>query len=386
MNKWNINTKYILQLFLFISINAMFILKYAPRYSLNPYLILTGYCIAIYALLYLYKKYNALGSEKLFRFFYWIFIILVITGITGLLIMINPYSIRVDRWSALTFFWDSVFKGQYPYGTHTHISSTNFASPFPLWHLISLPFYLLKDVGIELIFFLLILALTLKRYFISYRKSLFFLLLLCSSPCYWWEISARSDSLSNGLLVFILILWYHKNNYSLSNNFYLTILLCGSIAATRMTAIIPLALFFLQPYLQLSVRQKIMFPLMVLIIATFYFLPFIFWDTKTWIFFSRNPFMSQTANGNIYVLIFMLIIGIILAIRWKKITDYFGFTAIFITIFILLAQLVRIYNAGEGTLFSDAISDISYFNLALPYCIYFLTSELNLTKTVNKIN
>jgi len=366
------------QFVMFLFVNSLFLLKYLPRYSATPFLLSALYIAFIFVIFVLYSKYHIHGSEKLFRVLYWILLAIAVVAIIGMLKIVDPYTIRVDRWSALTFFWDSVFQGKYPYATHTHVSSTNFASPFPLWHLISLPFYFLGDVGIEIIFFLLLLAFTLKYYFSSYSKSFFFLILLLISPAYWWEVSVRSDSLSNALLVFIIILWFAKNNRNLSNSFILSIFICGAIASTRLSAILPLALFFFHPYLQLSLKQKIIFPLSVSIIVLICFSPFIFWDTDTWIFFSRNPFMSQTGNGNIYVLLLMIVLGVVLSLRWKTMMQFYGITSFFIFIFILSSQLIRIFNAGEGNLFSDAISDISYFNLVLPYCIVYLTTNLKL--------
>lgn len=373
------SNKYI-QIVLFIIINSLFILKYSPRYGLNPYLLSVAFIVVILIYLFLYHKIANELSEKIFRLLFWVMLAGTIIVIVFLFKHIDPYTIRVDRWSALTFFWDSVFKGQYPYITHTHVCTTNFASPFPVWHVISLPFYLLGDVGIEIIFFLLLLAVVVKYYFSSYRKSFFFISLLLISPAYWWEVSARSDSLSNGLLVFMIILYLIKTNRTLINNFKLLIVICGLIAATRFTAIIPLALFLFQPYLKLSTNRKIIFPFAILGIAFIAFCPFIFWDIETWIFFTRNPFMSQTANGNLYVFLFMFLIGITSALTWKSTQQFFNITSLFIFFFILIAQLARIYNAGEGNLFSDAISDISYFNLSLPYCLAVLTTTFGSNK------
>ena len=367
--------KGLIQLVLFLTINALYILKYVSRTAYNPYLALSVYLIFFFLILGVYLKTDKI-SERTYKYTYIGLIILMVAAISALLILINPYSIRVDRWSALTFFWDSIFQGKYPYGTHTHISPTNFASPFPLWHLISLAFYLLKDVGTELIFFLVFLAFAIKYYFSSYRKSLFFILLLCISPAYWWEIAVRSDGLNNAWLVFIIVLWFVKTKRNLSDNFFAGILICGIIASTRLSALLPLAIFFFQPYLKLTIKQKIIFPILVFCVALCSFLPFIFWDTENWIFFSRNPFMSQTGNGNIYTLIIMFFIGIVLALQWKDIKQFFFVTSIFILLFMLSAQIMRIINAGEGNLFSDAICDISYFNLSLPYFLAYLTSDI----------
>lgn len=361
------------QLLLFLTVNALFILKYFDRAGINPYISLSVYVVFIISFIFLYQRLSSKISEKIYKSIFFLLIIAIIIAIVTLFIAIDPYTIRVDRWSALSFFWDNIFRGDYPYAAHTHVSKGNFASPFPLWHLISLPFYLLGDVGLGIIFFLILLCFTLKYYFNSYQEALFFLLLLSLSPGYWWEVSARSDSLSNALLVFMIILWFSKTKRTLSNNLLLSIIICGSIAATRMSAIIPLAIFFFRPYLNLTTKQKFIFPIASLLVALLYFLPFIFWDTENWVFFSRNPFMSQTGNGNIYILAFMLILGIIASLNWKNELHYLWVTSIFIFLFILSNQIFQIINAGQGNLFSDGVSDISYFNLSLPYCLAFLT-------------
>jgi len=382
-NSWlKIITNTYLHLLLFVSINAIFIFKYLPRYNINPYISLFLYFIFIFAGLNIYNKYISTFSEKTLKYIYLSIISLTIVFIAVSLILIDPYSIRVDRWSALSFFWDSVFTGIYPYGTHTHVSETNFASPFPVWHLINLPFYLLKDVGISIIFFFSLFSFAIYKYFESYRKALLVIILLLISPAYWWEILVRSDGLSNALLVMILILWYTKNNKSISKNFTISILICGLIAATRFTALLPLALFFFQPYIKLPIKQKIILPLSALLIATLAFLPFILWNTETWVFFSRNPFMSQTYNGDWRILLVMVFVGIFMALNWKTIEEFFATTGIFITVFILLNQLIRLSKYEGANFFSDAVVDVSYFTLAIPYIIILIAIKYSSHKII----
>lgn len=369
-----------IQILLFISINSIFIFKYIPRYDINPYVVFFGYIVFLFTGLKFYIKFTILFSEKQLKYFYFSIISLTVIFIAISLILIDPYTIRVDRWSALSFFWDSVFSGVYPYGTHTHVSDTNFASPFPIWHLINLPFYLLKDVGLSIIFFLCLFSYAIYEYFQSYQKALLVIILLLISPAYWWEILVRSDGLSNALLVMMIILWYSKSNKSLSNNIYISILICGLIAATRFTALLPLALFFFKPYLKLDLKNKIIFPFVVLLIAFIAFVPFIFWDTENWVFFSRNPFMSQTYNGDFMVMLMMVFMGIVMSLNWKTIEQFFATTAIFIFLFILFNQLVRLSHFPEANFFSDAVVDVSYFTLALPYIILLISSKYSASK------
>lgn len=370
IQKADITRPYILQILLYLFINGLFILKYFPRAGISSPIILIAYCLCFTVSIYLYNSYFRKVSEKVLKVAFWSILVLMILLIIGLLNKIDPYSVRVDRWSAVSYFLDYLFQGKYPYLAHTHVSATNFPSPFPIWHIINIPFYLLGDVGIGLIFFLSLTAITVHYFFDSYRKSLFFLLLLCTAPAYWWEVAVRSDSLNNALLVFVFILWYQKKKLSLSTNYWMAVIACGLIASTRFSAILPLALFFFKPFIQLPIRQRIGFPLAILGIALLSFIPFIFWDTTNWIFFSRNPFMSQSSVGNPYLLIGMIILGYLMAYHWKNMTQFLNTTAIFIFIFVLSAQISLMLVRGvNGSIFTDSLYDVSYFSLALPYSL-----------------
>jgi hypothetical protein len=335
----------------------------------------------VFFTVYVYFSLSDKVSEKLYKIAFMSLLVLTLAAIIGLLIKINPYSVRVDRWSAVSFFLDYLFQGKYPYLAHTHVSTTNFPSPFPIWHIINIPFYLLGDVGIGLIFFLLLTITTIHYFFESYRKSFFFLLLLCISPAYWWEIAVRSDSLSNALLVFVFILWFKKRDYSISTSFWLVVAACGLIASTRLSALLPIALYFFKPFIQLQWKLKILFLASTLCVTIATFTPFILWDTRSWIFFHRNPFMSQASIGNSYLLLAMVLLGCILAMRIKTISSFFNSASIFIFIFVLSAQISLIITKGiHGSIFTDSLYDVSYFTLILPYTlmsIVFVNNKQN---------
>ena len=385
--KTRFHKSYFIQILIYLFINGLFIFKYFPRVGASSSIIFAFFTTFLFFAVYIFKFYSYKVSEKTFKIAFWSLLILMILIIIWLLIKIYPYSVRVDRWSAVSFFLDNLFQGKYPYLAHTHVSESNFASPFPVWHILNIPFYLLGDVGIGLIFFLLLTAITIQYFFPSYRKSFFFLLLLCISPAYWWEVAVRSDSLSNALLVFVFILWFQKKNYSLSTNFWLAAIACGLIASTRLSAILPLALYFFKPFIQLPWKQKIGFSLAVFGIAVLTFLPFIFWDTTNWIFFSRNPFMSQSSIGNPYLLILLILFGGWLAFKWKNEQQFFWIVSLFIFVFVLLSQLSLIYTRGiQGTVFTDSLYDISYFTLALPYCLGFISNSLNKNEKKNDVS
>lgn len=360
---------WLVQVLIFFAVNTLFILKYVARTSVHPLIALGFYAVFIFVVYLFLQKFLNKMSVKVFKVLFWTLLILMIVAISLVLVKVDPYSIRVDRWSALSFFWDSVFQGKYPYATHTHVSVTNFPSPFPFWHLISLPFYLMGDVGIGIIAFLVLVSLTVKYYFQSFKHAFIFLLILALSPGYWWEVFARSDSLSNAFFVFSIILWALKTNKSVLNNFAGAMLVAGLIAATRFTALLPVALFIFPSFLQLTLKKKILFLIGAFLVAFIAFSPFVFWDTETWIFFKRNPFMSQTKNGSFPVFLVMIVLGVLLSLTWKKRFQYFFVTSLFVFVFILSTQIVIYYQGNVGTFFEGSMVDLSYFNLALPYCL-----------------
>ena len=377
MQSFKLSKVTILPSILYLFVNSIFIFKYTQRIGLNEYLLLSLYTLALVLVYIVFLYLRDKKSIQFFKIAYWIIIILICSGIIFFLITVDRNTIRVDRWSALTYFWDYFFQGKYPYSTHTHFGLTNHPSPFPFWQFLNLPFYLLGDVGLGLIFFLVLTSIVVQKYFSSYKRSFYFFCLLLFSPAYWWEVMVRSDSLNNALLVFMLILWFEKSKRTLSNNFVLIAIICGLVATTRLTAILPLAIYFFRPYLNLKLKQKILFPALVLTVSFLIFSPFIFWDTNTWIFFSRNPFMNQADKGYFSILIFTMVIGVFMALRWKTIEQFFYYASLFIFIFIFCSQFGLFIRSDFNPEFiSGSICDISYFNLFLPYCLASISGKI----------
>jgi hypothetical protein len=374
----HLNKSRLVQLILYVFVNVLFILKYSPRAGIDPVLSSVVYVFLIASFYFILNKFTRHLKDQSFKLPLFIFTVLTITIIILILQIIEPLSVRVDRWSAVTYFLDSLFKGEYPYATSTHVSTSNYPSPFPIWYVINLPFYIMGDVGYGLIVFIGIMLITFYTFTKSYKSTTIFLALLFLSPAYWWEIAVRSDSLSNGIFVLCIILLYHKRKLSIENNLYLTAIISGIIASTRLSAILPIALYLFPSWLKISLNKKFFFIVLVVGFVFLIFSPFIFWNTESWIFFERNPFMSQSSVGNPLVLAVMVVLGIFMAFKWKNINQFLNITSIFIFIFIFISQLSLILTKGiSESFFTDSILDISYFSLLLPYCIAFLANNLS---------
>ena len=356
-----------------LATNLFFVCKYIPRVGINPTIAAMVYGVAFCGGVWLYKQFVEKHiSERFSQVSSILLTIGLLAAIAGSIILIDPYTIRVDRWSATTFFLDALRDGIYPYGVHTHVSETNFPSPFPLWQYLNIPFWLIGDVGWIQAFFLPVFLICVYVYFRSWHAVMNALLLLYLSPAYWWEIATRSDSLSNAFLVCSLVLLLETHTIKMDKHWWLMAIIAGCLASTRLSAIIPIALYLFKPWLEADWKIKIGFVAIAATILFCAFAPYIFWDTESWIFFRRNPFMSQTSPGNPWILGIMILIAI--GIAYKKQTFYYYAytTSVFMFAFMLFTQLGVIYRSAEPVTLFDICCDISYFTLALPYAIIAL--------------
>ena len=357
-----------------LATNIFFIGKYFPRAGLNPVISAIVYGAVITGLAFLYKKrIAALISTRVACGLSVILTVGILLFIALAIRFIEPYSLQVDRWSATTFFLDGLVQGIYPYGIHTHAAETNFPSPFPLWHYLNIPFWLIGDVGWIQAFFILVFLGAVYYCFRSWHTVLGTLLLLYISPSYWWELAVRSDSLSNAFLVCACILFIQRFPLKMDRQWWLLAILSGCLASTRLSAIIPMALYLFYPWLQANWKVQIGFIGIAIGIIAFFFSPYIFWDTENWVFFQRNPFMSQTSPGSPWILGIMVLIAIAIAYKKKTFYYYLSTTSLFLFAFMLFTQLGVIYRSPEPVTLFDVCCDISYFTLAIPYAILGLT-------------
>lgn len=355
--------------------NAAFVWKYSARTSFSPLL-----CTGLYALFLLSIALfceRKLFSPKTARCITLALLAVAFAGIAVLLMRIDPLSVNVDRWSATTYWLDALFQGIYPYGVHTHVCETNFPSPLPLWHYLNLPFWLLGDVGLGLFVFLAMFVAAVFWFTRSWRQTSVALLLLVASPAYWWEVLVRSDGLSNALLVFCLILLMEKKGITPQRHWLLCAVICALTALTRLSAIIPMALYVAKDYLKSPLSRQVAIALTVIVIVFAFFAPFIFWDTDSWVFFHRNPFMSQTSTGSPWILLFMAAFALWLIWSYNRsFSRFVRSTAWFMFGFFLLSIVYNhfAYNANVSP-FDDADFDISYLTLSLPYCLFAIATR-----------
>lgn len=368
------------QLF-FLFVNGLFILKYVSRINVNPILILIAYIFTMLLLFFITNKHFVKLNEKTGKKIYWIIVSFIIFGILILHKIVDPITIQVDRWSAIHNFIYTLFQGEYPYLAKTHLGG--YGSPFPFWQFLHIPFYILGDVGLGMLFMIILLSVSLKLILRNYNNALLYLLMLIASPAFWYEVLVRSDLLYNFMLCFLVIVFINRKNITINKNSYLLGVLCGLILSTRLSVIIPFAIYLLPDFWHSGIKKQVKFLLTGFFSFILTFLPLLIWDFDSLIFFKFNPFILQSRQGSILEIIVLIIMIIFFGFRWKSnFTKQFSYTSIVIVFFVVITFMHRMISDNFSNGLFSSRYDLTYFNMALPFIIYSISVHYKDTTTL----
>jgi hypothetical protein len=366
-----LNKYLIINFFIYVFVNSLFLFKYATRINFfSPEIIFVSYLFFI-SVFFLLCNHITIHSnfQKVLLVFLLVFISILIVFIQN---KINPANINVDRWSAINNFILNLLHGISPYSAQTHLGG--YGSPFPVWQIFHLPFFLLGDIALAMVFCFLCFIITIKWFTDSNKVALSSLFMLILSPAFWYEVFVRSDLMYNFLCVLIALLIIRKLNINIQSNAVKLGIICGFFLSTRFSIFIPFALYFFYEFKSINFKKKIIFLSIILLVFILTFLPFAIWDFNSLFLSRHNPFILQTSQSSGIEIIIVLFLIIYFSLRAKS---NFNLTVsyISITIFILvgLTFLIRAFNNKFiWSIFSSAY-DISYFNMALPFTIFSLS-------------
>ena len=367
---------------LYIIVNALFVAKYSSRLfpALYPYI-----TMIVMFLQYIFISYimpSLLAWKKAYKTYTVIMACCFISMII-LQYSINPYSINVDRWSALYFPIKNLLNGIYPYIAQTHLGGN--ASPFPIWQLFHIPFYILGNVGLSFFFVLALFLWSIYRQW-GYVCLLATSMLGFTTPALWYEVAVRSDYITNILLLVAIINIYINNisvNWVNKHTIILGIVI-ALFASTRIITLIPIGILLLPFYLHIQTSKKILLPLVFLVTFILTFIPFALWDWQNFFYHQNNPWALQTHQGNTIDFIIFIPLAILLAIKWKGfIMHYYTYVAIMLVAFVGITFLHLMYNFNNWDLFSSTF-DITYFNSILPFVMIVIGCNTISNTTVKK--
>ena len=355
---------------LFIIINVLFVAKYSLRVSES-----FAWCAVVFAACFYYVLLRwVIPYIYRFRGFLWLLCAIAFVGMVVMQLTIDPYSIQVDRWSALHFPIENLLSGIYPYSAGTHLGGNS--SPFPVWQILHIPFYLLGNVGLS--FFAgaaLFLWSCLKTQ--GRDRTLIVSLLLCSSVAVWYEVAVRSDLITNLLLLAAIINLFFPRlcQQWVEEKCWWIACAVGLMACTRILVLVPIGLLLFPYFIRMSWRRQLATSLLTLAVFLLTFVPFALWDWQEFYYFKNNPWALQTRQGNPWDFIIFLPLAIFFALNHRGIAKrYYRNSALMLVVFVAVTFIHNMYLGENWQLFSSTY-DITYFSTALPFCLLAITED-----------
>ena len=377
-----INGEWLLCAVLYLVINLLFITKYGLRVGVMVTVAAAVvYVAAVAALLTLLRHGAAAGWKWLSSGkTLWVALGLFTALFVGVQYSIDPYSLQVDRWSAIHNFIDYLLQGKYPYMAQTHLGG--YGSPFPVWQVVHIPFYFLNNVGLSTFLTLFLAVVSVKRLH-GTGVAFAFLALMAFSPSFLYDIVVRSDLSANFLLVLALVNGARIFGLRLSAHVGLYAVVIGLMLSTRVSVAVPFFIVLLVPFLGLPLRKKAALVAGVAAVWCVTFLPLLLWNSDGLLFFRYSPFVLQTRQGSPVGMVVLLCLFVWLGLRGSRgeqsrcdgMTNGNGvYCNIAYAMFLLTAVTfaVNMVAWDNYRLFSSTY-DISYFNMALPFAAMAMT-------------
>ncbi|HHT9079547.1 TPA: hypothetical protein ACT5CJ_002334, partial [Flavobacterium psychrophilum] len=354
---------------IFILINTLFVVKYSSRIdAFNGYIVALIYTLLLSTIILVYIRLNL---KNYYKPLFYIISILFFVFTIYLNIIVDGNTLMVDRWSAMEVGIKALLNGEYPYSAVDHLNGRT--SNLPTLLFIGIPFYFLGNIGfLQSFAFLLFIYITLKV-FNTYKGRLLCILLLIFSPSYLWEIYAKSDLMSNFIIILAVVIFLQDRIFRsikispLFESFLLT-----SLIMTRITAIIPISILFFKHFYKYSIQKKIIF--IAVSLATVIIFSYICFNKVSNLehFYKHNPFELQNRQLPSVLSFILIIIPMIYSFRTKGIKSIIFLTVIFLLLPVSIAFFTSIYYSGfRATLFESSF-DISYFNMVLPFLLLSL--------------
>ena len=360
-----------LQLFIFILINSLFVAKYGSRIFSEYLFFVAAYILLVIAFFFLIEKKKNFIDKIPFKAVYFTLLTLGVLGSLSLLIIIDPYALNADRWSAIHYFIEYLFAGQYPYAAQTHLGG--YGSPFPVWQFFHIPFYLLGNTSYAFAFSFALTAGLILWLTKSFRQASLFLFFLLLSPAFWYEAAIRSDLLYNIVLCLLVIAVIEKKQITISSNAWMLGIICGLFLSTRLITAVPFFIYFFRSFLNTKLKFQVIFVGTILLVFVLSFLPFLLWDGEMLLFFHYSPFVLQARQGTSIELIAVGVLILFLSFRWKDFSRYCGIVSICLFVLMSVTFLRHILTNGfYFTLFESGF-DITYFSTTLSFVIFILS-------------
>lgn len=351
---------------IYAGVGYMVICKYTMRVTDMFGYIIMSYLFAVLSLIHIMYKYKDSAVMRSPKTLY-----AIIPAMTVMMIAVqyhfDPMQIQVDRWSAIHNVIAALLGGEYPYMAETHLGG--FASPFPVWMVLHIPFYFLNNVGLSVIAATVVFILSV-RYAYGTTAAIVSAALLTASVSLWYETAVRSDMMTNFMLLCAFILYICRRQTDFTNHAIILSVCCGLWLSTRLSTAFPLFICLLPGYLRTDKKMMITVPLTIIITFIITFLPLALWDFDALTGAEYNPFVLQTRQGTPQDSVIALTAALLLALKWKgNHVRMLVFTAVMMVLLPATAFTHSMLAHGTWTEIFNSMYDITYFNASLPFAI-----------------
>ena len=273
-----------------------------------------------------------------------------------------------DADDAIDVFIDELSAGRYPYYARTFLN--NPLTPMPGQILLSLPFYLLGDSGLQNIFWLSVLVFFLNKRMDSssapFVSSLAFLL---GSPIVIYQVIQGTDYLSNSIYVLVATtLFYEAISADKISSLRVIIvsLFLGVTLASRFNFVLVLPLLFFQLLLQVRIRLILAAFFIVALVSAALVLPFLLYDP-----FGFTPLhtASKITAGGLYPFAPLVPVALVLLASLVRVLLTKGGNLILLLRNIFYVQLAAIISGFIGSSIANKQPDffsLHYLTLVIP--------------------
>ena len=148
--------------------------------------------------------------------------------------------------------------------------------------------------------------------------------------------------------------------------------------------VIPLIILLLKTFYKFSVKEKIRFISVFVLVASFLLYLF-FRNAANWeTIVEHNPFAIQGSKQPVFLSISYIVLVIILAFKVRSFFDVSYWSAIVLFVAVFIPYLLHLVEYGYENVMVNSYFDLSFFNMSMPFLIvsliYILKKNLNINK------
>lgn len=365
----NLVVKQHISFLLFLSISFLFLYKYLDRYTEYAGVFSALFC-GVYILFWKKKEWFRIIPT-------YVELVLMVGFVLVSFLMWKKFpveTLNVDRWSVISSFWDSYFRGEYAYFAKSNVG--NPPGPMPFYFLLALPFYLFGELGVLAVMGVLLMYGLLLLLRVQKEIRMLILLLMISSGFTIWEVISRSNIFLNTVLVLASLLYILGRKEFNLRSVLISGIMVGLLVSTRNVFVISYMICFLFLWRTgvIKFKQLVLLGGIGLIVFGLTFIPIVYghWDD----FERMNPFIVQsTFLIPFEYTLFFAGLAVTTSFLCKFRNDVYFYNALVLFVSILIYMLYHIYNSGFYDAFTGSTVDISYFIFCIPFALWMLTVE-----------